>query len=256
MRNLLLIKALVLGVAIHCEPIQVDAYSIDPEPIVLFSFARSGNTWLRYCLEHLTGKPSMSIPVLLKLSPPKNQSKPLFSSEKTVKFLKAHSYGPIQKLFQTDIKQKNSTLVLIIRNPIEAILRESMTSAWSFDNAAKAYMRIIRAFDQSPIPRKVFIYYEDLLRSPKQTLKALLSKLKLPTDRLDRFMKEYDQHKRASIDYYNRMVDTSMTRGDLSQTHQTSSLLKDREKKEIPKKKAMLKQSYPHLYQKYLSRYF
>jgi hypothetical protein len=175
------------------------------ERVFILSYPRSGNTWLRYCLEFLTQRPSLSRMGLRYFL-----QQPLGF---TTGFMLDLGKQPIEKIHcRREIVgsvTETDTLIFIVRNPKETFARQGRRglSLHTSKLAGKGYNRDIY-FDNIALyetwnnPRKLLIYYEDLLLHPRKTLEAILSFLGESCDRLDLFMSEYQTHQTTSRELY------------------------------------------------------
>lgn len=171
---------------------------------LLLSYPRSGNTWLRYCVEVLTGKKTMSalrppydtleslqrLPQMSNMD--KNSLTPIDGDEIILE--KSH------KFFKNDEDLFNK-LVLVVRDYKEAIPRhQPQLNQGSID----AYISPLISYDNFS-GDKLVIYYEDLITKPKHTLKSLLTFLnEYDETLLDNFIQNYDKHKKNSLTIYDK----------------------------------------------------
>jgi hypothetical protein len=228
----------------------------------LLSFPHSGNTWLRYCLEFLTNRPTLyrdtnhprwnefliSWPVAWQAMLEIDNNKPLIEKMHCIR--------------ETMLRGKNETICLnpdvdklmfILRNPKETIARVEYSN---FDTLLEATCRIyyphhfyfenLALFDSWPAERRHLVYYEDLITKPRETLAAILAFLQEPDTRLDQFMDEYEEHKNRSLSLYSGAT----SRGSDPLFH--SKKLSAQYRKQVD---TWIADAYPELWEKYLQRY-
>ncbi len=228
----------------------------------LLSFMGSGNTWMRYCIEYLTKRPTLEM-----------------RSEKTTKINCPLGYwfdletdydkDPIWKAHHIDYMKAMGTLdpnkemlIVIVRNPKEVLTRmfnilsernkgaslEHPQAEDIFNNTlTMQYLQILKLYDQWPSDKRFMIYYEDLITDPEQTLKALLDFLQEPPIYLDAFMACYNEHKKACLGMYAKQEDEPVTHGNKT-THYSMII----DKPERAKLDTYFAQTVPVLWHHYL----
>ncbi len=218
--------------------------------IFLLSYPRSGNSWLRYCIEFLTGRATFSRAGFMQ---PINQP---FAWHFGFELNAAKE--PVEKLhrpkeIQGAMNQGHDKLLFILRNPKETFARYERSS---FDEllrdchagrsyAGSYYFEDLEYFDAWPDSSKLLIYYEDLIQHPETTLKKVLDFLGESADRLCDFMHSYDQHKKACVDLYyiaESKDDTAYHTKRLSAAY-------------LRRVDQWISQAYPNLWNRYLIRY-
>ena len=70
-----------------------------------------------------------------------------------------------------------------------------------------------------PEDNRVLIYYEDLIRNPKETLEKILLFLREDLDCLDLFIKNYDKHSKNTIQFYINTIGPSVTKDNTINYH-------------------------------------
>ena len=173
---------------------------------LLISYPRSGNTWLRYCVEFLAKKPTVGYTGTQK-------GKPIMSN-----FNIKNSKPPLLKKLHTvdEQSEKASKVILVLRNYKECIPRH--VNLFSCEEAIKksgriSYLDLLYFYDNFN-GEKIIIYYEDLMLQPKEELKKLLSFLKESEDFLEEFIENFEYHKKQSISFYNKGESKSQTEGN------------------------------------------
>jgi hypothetical protein len=228
----------------------------------LLSFPQSGNTWLRYCLEFLTQRPTLhrnrtqprwhdfhyAHPLAWKAGFDIDEHKPLIEKiHQDQESLLMHNQQKISLNHDAD------TLIFILRNPKESIARSEyssweslLESAWGSSYPHRIYFENLALFDNWPADRRYLIYYEDLINAPRETLTALLEFLHESTTRLDQFMDEYADHKARCLALYPNPT----SRGSDPLFH--SKKLSPAFRKQVD---AWIADAYPEFSRTYLQRY-
>jgi len=205
----------------------------------LVSYPRSGNTWVRFILEWVSGRPSKG---LSSIDKPMHQriSGPLTHVNGETIIQKAH--------WVKNIKNKKGKLILIIRNPLEVILRHTK----KLDNKdIDWYMSLIKIYEEWDHKNKIILYYEDLINEPKTEIKKIIKFMDLDLNKLDDFMGSYDEFFDLSVNYYNNKGEgnTSKTKGKFLVYHSL-----DLKKEDITNFKNYVVKNYPNLIT-YLNKY-
>jgi hypothetical protein len=196
----------------------------------LLSYPRSGNTWVRYCIEFLAETPEA------------------ISDRNDAVLFKAHSIN--EKQFNNSFKKDR--LILLIRNPIEVLTRGNMNRYKNpLTVRVDRFTHGLKVYDAWKSD-KLLIYYEDVITKPKKSLKTILTFLEIDDKLLNGFMRDFKEHKRKGIEYYNQNVETSYTQGDAAKLTFHSSKADNKHIEFIGKK---LKTKHKRLFNKYLLRY-
>jgi hypothetical protein len=177
---------------------------------VMLAYPRSGSTWLRYCIEHCTGRPCPDLggaaghvfDVHGGTDDHITNDEPITS--------KVHRMNEIEDGYNVSVK-----LVLVVRSPFEVIpsftcsddgvvgddVREYCAkmpsgkfgwyTGWYFENIIEAG----RISEKAPVH---IVYYEDLMEEPAETLGALVEFLGYPGSEKS-FMERYDEHRATSF---------------------------------------------------------
>lgn len=175
----------------------------------LLSYPRSGNSWLRYCLEKLTLRPTFSrIGFYDKKQQPLAWHAP-FEIDLTK--------SPIEKVhLPREVHSPHDwhdKLIMIVRNPKEALMRnehrklslpllQGRTRRRGYTPAS--YFENLEFFNTWNPDNRLLIYYEDLLMYPRHELLRILIFLEEPVTRLDDFMSNYQEHVALSIKLYKK----------------------------------------------------
>jgi hypothetical protein len=190
---------------------------------LLMSYPRSGNTFLRYCIEQCTGKKTVSfvrpeiaekggLDTLIKMGMSKMDAEPVSDTFKEEIVLeKTHEVFPGDE--QVFNKETGGRMVLLIRDFTESIGRHIVSHIETkYKTEIPKYKQLLDAYD-SYEGDKMVIHYEDLVTDTPATIKRLLEFLgEFEQYKFDDFIDNLDEHKKKSIDKYGK-YHTSFTRG-------------------------------------------
>ena len=221
--------------------------------MILLSYPRSGRNWLRYCIEHISCKPTLSIPNI--------EHRDELGLLK--RYGKQHEKNRIQhcdKYWITHIdseakKYSEKPLILLLRDYKECITRHrgpNQIDPSQCDGQCQQgnYLLNVVTFHNWS-SSKLIIYYEDFLTNPKDTLYSIARFLGLDITLVDNFVQQYDNHKDRSITIYNTFSE-SKTSGDLDKLVYHSKGM-------APEKYRIwdnnLRKKNPTIYDEYLLRY-
>lgn len=167
---------------------------------LLLSYPRSGNTWVRYCVEYLTKQPTIGYTIAR--SAPWDM-KCLGSFVDLGVDLDAENI-----LFKRHaleyLHEDVNKLVLIIRNYKECIIKHRSQAGKPINIhllAQANYMGLIQYYDMF-VGDKILIYYEDLITDIKPILDQLLTLLEYDDIHLKSFMENLEKHKKQSLNLY------------------------------------------------------
>lgn len=226
----------------------------------IFSYPRSGNTWVRYCLEVLTRRPTIHYFNLKNIS-----NFPLtFIADHKLNFIKSpifkvHTKQELDFPNNKHNKQKDK-LIFILRNPKEAMLRhldknglisllvdfiDTSLNKQGYENPY-LYFENLNFFDSWPEKNKILICYEALMKNPKATLSRLLSFLNEDLSGLDNFISQLSKHKKIALDIYKYNAE-SITQGEDNLFHSRKLTEQERDVIDI-----WIARTYPYLWSKYL----
>lgn len=161
--------------------------------IYLISFPRSGNSWLRYCIEHILKIPTIDINPDFK-----NRSiSECYECKEKIrgknKIIKSHKF----------IATENDKLIFILRNYKDCIESHKQRSASGpVDKFLNEYFSLLKQYDDFS-GDKTIIYYEDIIDENKlpDIMKNLSQFLESDCD-IDDFVKNYEKHKQESKNGY------------------------------------------------------
>lgn len=120
----------------------------------LVSYPRSGNTWYRYCLEYVLGRPTLG----------SRGSKIDKAIHKRV-HIKLRKKDPIvRKMHYAHEINKNMKTIYLIRNPYEAVLSHSKRGLGRpLHVMIEDYMQIVNAYDTHDNALKQLVIYEEII---------------------------------------------------------------------------------------------
>lgn len=175
---------------------------------MLLSYPRSGNTWLRYCIENLTSISTRGYDT----NPMDGSIKNLYSKKVVLKRHKVT--GP----------EINRPLIFVLRNYKEVVRGadertfETFKELCNGKNQPYDYIQSIKAFDESPSNEKLLIHYEDLMKDPASELLKICDFLGEGSENIESFVKNLTEHKKQSISFYENHGQKSHTKGDLNKS--------------------------------------
>jgi hypothetical protein len=201
----------------------------------LLSYPRSGNTFLRYCLEYITehntsgcaGDSGLINRGELNIKP----------KDKTVQITKRHFSDPNRNndLYLKDSIKKENVLIFLRDYKYcvnSQILRGSGMKA---QTEIKKYCRNINSFYNED---NIF-YYEDFIEDPKKIVKDILEFYKISYDlkRFESFFKNFDDHKQKSLKLYKkrhkRIINSSPKKDQQSEWNKYALKWIDNDKKHV-----------------------
>ena len=172
----------------------------------LWSFARSGNHWVRFIVEYLTNSPThgcrdnpKDVPIYLNTFP--NEEHPLADvnpQNPFVLYKSHHAYATASV----------SALILLIRNYHDHLSNLGNYAIFYgeehfFLDDITIYLELIAAYDRFN-GNKMFIYYEDLLTYPEREISRIRYFLNGSHERYKIFMDNHDYYAEISNKGENR----------------------------------------------------
>lgn len=211
----------------------------------LLSSPKSGNTWVRYCIETLTDYDTN----FTQLSP-KPEGAPIIA--------KSHSIHP-NKAKQLGREKK---LILLVRNYKEILCRYASFRKPGLgvgrlnqllDMIAKKefhYFHNLESYDIWDEDKKLLLYYEDIIKNPRESLEKLVEFLEGDPNTFETFMERYEEHQKRAIKIYDANFHGSSTKGKGTIYHS-----KKASPQRLKKIDDLVMTTYPELTEKYLMRY-
>jgi hypothetical protein len=208
----------------------------------LLSYPRSGNTWMRYCLESLSNERTVGY-----IGPHCE-----FESGVLEKNRNESDYFLIKRHRAEEIPNTHENkLVFLVRSFEDVLIRHNegkkITIIENTNGTSIRYIDLVKFYDNF-IGEKILVYYEDFMIDPRKEVERVLDFLNLDVnkDKIDDYFLNIDDHKSKSIGIYG----ASTTKGNLNIRH--SSILSEKERKNG---RDFLIRNYSSIYNKYLSRY-
>ena len=169
----------------------------------LWSFPRSGNHWVRFISEYLSGCPThgcisnlRDVPIYLNTFPSKEHPLAHVNPEDPFVLYKSH-YATTS----------TSSIVLLIRDYHNHLSNLGKYMDYNdevlFICEAVAYLELIAAYDRFD-GNKMIIYYEDLLTYPEREISRLRYFLNASDERYKTFINNYDYYEELSKQGENR----------------------------------------------------
>ena len=200
---------------------------------ILLSYPRSGNTWVRYCIEYITGKPTNGACGSSIANSIPHHIKPICCltgmgincDQDPI----AHKFHKIN--FPVD--ENDVGLIVVVRNYKESVIRhkcyDNRSGSFGIDNwklkfkdavlgeSDKVdYVKILLTYDKWK-GRKILIYYEDIISNPASEIGRLAKFFGVDFD-ADKFMKDIDLHREKSVSVY-KSWSFSSTKGKNDKFH-------------------------------------
>merc|ERR1712146_509889 len=179
----------------------VNLLFVDQPKTFLLSYPRSGNSWLRYCIEYLTERPTCGI---LYSNPTMLGNPANLPLARMAGFSVDYTKTPIWKFhrkkemnFLNYFNPQEEYLILILRNPKEAITRHErkVPDKKSLLKDSFSYFENLTVYDEWNPEKRLLLLYEDLIKDPRKTLEKLFTFIQeSPVRSLDTFFEQYEEH--------------------------------------------------------------
>ena len=207
----------------------------------LISYPRSGNTFLSYCFEYLTGRPTLGCYSDIN-------GFPIY--ERGNNSIQIKDFSPIlikeHHWEHSEFKFDNQTkIIFMIRDFNSSILshiqrRYKKTNFQAMLFEAYHYMSLIKRYEEFSGPKSI-IYFEDFVKEPKKELERLFEFLELHVQEsdLDKFMNNYTYHVNQSKKTYHAGM---IQKKPLSETQREDFI-------------NYMRNLSPYLFNKFLQRY-
>lgn len=219
----------------------------------LLSYPRSGNTWLRYCIEFLSKKPTANPKSKLAGGNSICQVIPNMGVDLNAASICSKSHNT------TDINNRHKIIVLV-RDYKESIVRhynilpkKQIYQTFLKETSGKKrtgvdYIKILEFFDEFE-GEKILIYYEDLILNPSDSILKVLDFLEIDHLYVKEFFKKYKFHHSQGLKSYHG---GSFTKGAANKlkAHQNSL-----SSTTLAKMTNSLKTNHKYIFDKYLKRY-
>ena len=153
----------------------VARYKKQKNKIFLLSYPRSGNTWMRYCLESLTKRPTLEylggneFPGLNEWWPFSMKFANIDISKDII--WKIHFRYVLKKAGY--FNKNRDKIILLLRDYKEALIRNKgihiFDGNFFIKKAVQRFLDNLVLFDEWSPENRLLIHYEDLIKSPKPT---------------------------------------------------------------------------------------
>jgi hypothetical protein len=222
--------------------------------MILLAYPRSGSTWLRYCIEFLSKRPT-GFPGAKSLG-----DNPV--CEKIAGMGVDLSAKPI--LYKThnlkNFSKGYDEVIFVVRDYKEVVPRHYKSSQKKVslldmfnshtrgsENPMLDYVKILEQYEKLE-RRKCLIYYEDLVTKPKETLMKIVEFLNIDKAHAKNFFDNFEYHKKQGIAAYH---DTSFTQGSKNVKFHQSKIPKN----VLAQMTKRLKSEHLGIFNRYLQRY-
>lgn len=218
--------------------------------IILLSYPRSGNTWVRYIFEFLSKRPTQGYD--------HKTDAPL---GKRVDIGVDLSAPPIAVKSHNELGGPDDKLLVVVRDYKEAITRHAKAGGWNTDQKLKEhfiqetsgkeragvdYVKILQLYDEYE-GDKLLVYYEDLIEKPKDTITKIVKWSCISDEYVHLLFENFEEHKKNSIKSYS------------PKSHSGGSNLKFHSSQLKPEFISFMtdhiKNKHPNVFDKYLKRY-
>jgi hypothetical protein len=197
---------------------------------LLMSYPRSGNTFLRYCIEQCTNKRTVAFvrpqfasdggfDKLIKMGMNKMDAQPISlidNNSDEIILEKTHQiFDGDEKVFN---KENGGRVILLLRDFRESIGRQTSSNPSDYVGELPKYKHLIEVYDNYE-GDKIVIYYEDLITKTLETTKRLLDFIgEFDQQKFDEFSEGLNEHKTKSVQKYEKFH-KSFTHGNVLEFH-------------------------------------
>jgi hypothetical protein len=194
------------------------------------SYPRSGNTFLRYCVEQCTNKRTIAfvrpefmndqgLETLFKLGMDKMDLEPISlvkTNPNEIILEKTHQiFNGDEEVFN---KENGGRVILLLRDFKESIGRQIVSNPGAYVGELLKYKNLISFYDNYQ-GDKIVIYYEDLIIKTLETIKLLLDFIgEFYQEKFDVFSDGLVEHKKNSVQRYENFQ-KSFTHGNVLNFH-------------------------------------
>lgn len=165
---------------------------------ILSSYPRSGNTWIRYCIEFLSERPTLGCGRINLRECPLGETFNLGVDLKKEPILKK------VHLLANKYKEDTTNVVIqLIRNPLYSIPRHTGKNEFWFTGAYK-FIKLLEAYHNYEGKKQVF-YYEDFMVEENlySSLKEMCELLEVNLNKMDELRENYNAHVNRSRMLYD-----------------------------------------------------
>jgi len=219
----------------------LQGFGLYSKPLIV-AYSRSGNNWIRYYLEVMTGLRTPGVARHIE-------------EGENFGFDRSHAgYNVMNRYYKVLLILRNYRDCLIRHHGVELIRSYDTISDFLTTGDVQQppawYIKNLAAFDEYK-GRKLLIYYEDLVLDPAGSLEKVRDFFDLDMDKHHAFLNDLKAHKAQSIKHYEKNK-KSMTKGEEQDLSLHSRKLTEQELLEFD---AFYSSHYPELTARYLHRY-
>jgi len=191
---------------------------------LILSYPRSGNSWVRYIVEVISGRKTLGC----ETNPSDTPIAPSVEHDIGVDMTKPAIARKFHLLWITDHKAHNNernNLLLIIRNYKECVVRQNsgnetllfrifqrQTNGCDGIFPPPDYINPIKSYELWRGDKDI-VYYEDLMDNPKKEIEKIVELFGLDENKIDDFMENYEYHRNNSIGGYSAVRGQSVSDG-------------------------------------------
>lgn len=216
----------------------------------LISYPRSGNTFMRYIIEFMSGMKSLDLMAEESNQHISREQSPLLHPNAQTIIGKRHDWNTVTE---------DDSVIFVLRNYKEAFIRNNIgkrvltTQLFkkANDGSDGGYIGLLKRYDEFT-GKKMLIYYEDLINpeayisEERDMLQDIADFLQVEVDSKT-FVENYQMHKNKSLTFYPKSQSKGKNKDYHVKKFQNYSMLKEW--------KQYLLDNYSNLYEKYLSEY-
>ena len=234
------------------------------DKVLLCSFPKSGSNWVRYCIEHFSGRPTPGSmrrllhhegePIIDRTHFLDKRDRPVFRTNKLalpgaeVRRPPTQWWREIVRYWKQEWRiartVRERRILLLIRNPFDLYVRVGATDVL----AMRGYASNIAVFDRCRRD-KLLVYYEDLMVGTGE-IGRILDFVGIPHD-LAGF--DLEAHRRRSLALYAQGPDAPQTADDPLDFGRHARRLAPETRARL--RDFLLERLGPELYRRYLGRY-
>jgi len=232
--------------------------------LYLLTEPRSGTHWLQTSIQYLTERR----PLPFEQSRIYQKNLPMFGmnileiavDEKKKPFFRTHCEKNMGKaLPRIGTFSKQNKLIFLTRNYKEIFARHMGTRRQPHFEVAKIklrfilddYLKKIVFYDQWDEANRLFLYYEDLITKPEETIRIVAQFVGASQERVQMYFDNYDLNRQKSFKFYQKhVVFGAKSTGNETKFH--SLKLNDKQKAELD---TIIVKTNPKMANRYLQRY-
>jgi len=156
---------------------------------ILSSYPRSGNTWIRYCMEFLSERPTRGYGRVNLRECPLGETFNLgVDLEKDYILIKIHLANKYRK-------DRTNTVIHLIRDPLYSIPRHTGMTDLIANRGPSKFIKILQAYHDYEGKKQVF-YYEDFMEEENlyPVLEEMCELLDVNPSKIEKLKEEYKVH--------------------------------------------------------------